>query len=85
MPDATRSDPDHALPYWNFFAHAREDGLWCAVPQAAPLPRFLLAGSWSFRAGGQPFYACAPHYLEPRVALHGARLNGFYLYHCIDA
>ena len=69
---------------WNFFQHRSEPGIWCAVPVDYAVPSFLCSDQWRFNSGDRVLRGFEPT-LRPRVAMHGARLNGFFVFHRLSS
>jgi hypothetical protein len=82
MPERTApADIDQALRGWLLFRHKAEPHLWCAVVHGHVLPDFLLTGAWQHHS--REAAALLIGSFRQACAIHGAALNGFYLFQAI--
>jgi len=77
--NTTRQAGEARSASYNLFRRREEPDLYCAVPQPRPVPAFVSGDEWEF-AGAVLAGDGAPLGFDPRAALAGARLNGFYVF-----
>jgi hypothetical protein len=64
---------------YNLFRHRDKQHVICAVPEDRAAPGFLAEKTWEFvRKLAEP--TAAPIGFNPKAAMDGVRLNGFYLF-----
>ena len=64
---------------YNLFRHRDKQHVICAVPEGRAAPGFIAEKTWEFvRKLAEP--TAAPTGFDPKAAMDGVRLNGFYLF-----
>jgi hypothetical protein len=65
---------------YNLFRRRQEPDIVCAVPEARPVPSFLIDEGWTFQGkiSGDAFTDLGT---SERLARHSVEVNGFYVLH----
>ena len=77
--DPAKADPILRECAYNLFRNNERPKLFCAVPEAHPVPSFIDTEAWSFERVLRRQDAAPPGF-HGRAARAGARYNGFYLF-----
>lgn len=73
---------DAPMRTWSLFERRLGKPLYCAVPDGAPLPNFIKAGSWALSRKVSDL-GSFPRGFNEDLAQLNARLAGFYVFHGI--
>lgn len=71
-------------PAYNLFRRKPTPDLYCAAPEDRPVPAFIDGATWEY-VGTLRHNDAPPSGLERSAAVMGVQLNGFHLFHRVDA